>query len=102
RRHTRSKRDWSSDVCSSDLLGLAAREYVGKAVDHQAAARREAPEALAQSRDAVGVEDRVVAAGRCAVGLGPEVRAGAVDDRGGGDRKGGVQATRGGRGRGGW
>src|SRR5699024_11845652 len=22
RRHTRSKRDWSSDVCSSDLLGL--------------------------------------------------------------------------------
>src|SRR5699024_11834109 len=24
RRHTRSKRDWSSDVCSSDLLRLAA------------------------------------------------------------------------------
>src|SRR5699024_11757420 len=23
RRHTRSKRDWSSDVCSSDLDGLA-------------------------------------------------------------------------------
>src|SRR5699024_12141412 len=23
RRHTRSKRDWSSDVCSSDLQGLA-------------------------------------------------------------------------------
>src|SRR5207249_6066307 len=23
RRHTRSKRDWSSDVCSSDLLRLA-------------------------------------------------------------------------------
>src|SRR5207249_7061133 len=22
RRHTRSKRDWSSDVCSSDLIGL--------------------------------------------------------------------------------
>src|SRR5699024_11747509 len=22
RRHTRSKRDWSSDVCSSDLLGV--------------------------------------------------------------------------------
>src|SRR5699024_11970943 len=22
RRHTRSKRDWSSDVCSSDLVGL--------------------------------------------------------------------------------
>src|SRR5207249_6413932 len=25
RRHTRSKRDWSSDVCSSDLLGGRAR-----------------------------------------------------------------------------
>src|SRR5207249_7464807 len=24
-RHTRSKRDWSSDVCSSDLSGLGAR-----------------------------------------------------------------------------
>src|SRR5207249_5958926 len=23
RRHTRSKRDWSSDVCSSDLRGIA-------------------------------------------------------------------------------
>src|SRR5437868_9339756 len=27
RRHTRSKRDWSSDVCSSDL----ARKYLGEA-----------------------------------------------------------------------
>src|SRR5699024_11942704 len=25
RRHTRSKRDWSSDVCSSDLVLVAAR-----------------------------------------------------------------------------
>src|SRR5699024_11729131 len=25
RRHTRSKRDWSSDVCSSDLVGAANR-----------------------------------------------------------------------------
>src|SRR5699024_11938356 len=24
-RHTRSKRDWSSDVCSSDLTGTSAR-----------------------------------------------------------------------------
>src|SRR5690606_39299037 len=28
RRHTRFSRDWSSDVCSSDLLGL--RDYVNK------------------------------------------------------------------------
>src|SRR5699024_11291942 len=25
RRHTRSKRDWSSDVCSSDLIGSAEK-----------------------------------------------------------------------------
>src|SRR5207249_8011046 len=27
RRHTRSKRDWSSDVCSSDLFALAQARY---------------------------------------------------------------------------
>src|SRR5699024_12606967 len=27
RRHTRSKRDWSSDVCSSDLLNLRATRF---------------------------------------------------------------------------
>src|SRR5699024_11882820 len=26
RRHTRSKRDWSSDVCSSDLAGIQAKK----------------------------------------------------------------------------
>src|SRR5699024_11808490 len=31
RRHTRSKRDWSSDVCSSDLLGLT-NEKIAKAL----------------------------------------------------------------------
>src|SRR5207249_9649998 len=29
RRHTRSKRDWSSDVCSSDLLGTVVGLMVG-------------------------------------------------------------------------
>src|SRR5699024_110082 len=28
RRHTRSKRDWSSDVCSSDLLCYISRGFV--------------------------------------------------------------------------
>src|SRR5207249_6560903 len=34
RRHTRSKRDWSSDVCSSDLAGLdgEADQAVGDAL----------------------------------------------------------------------
>src|SRR5699024_11866736 len=31
RRHTRSKRDWSSDVCSSDLGLLVNREVSGTA-----------------------------------------------------------------------
>src|SRR5699024_11263221 len=29
RRHTRSKRDWSSDVCSSDLVGFGAQSIIG-------------------------------------------------------------------------
>src|SRR5699024_11770905 len=29
RRHTRSKRDWSSDVCSSDLVGVGVPEIDG-------------------------------------------------------------------------
>src|SRR5205809_2523159 len=30
RRHTRCSREWSSDVCSSDLLSDTAEEYGGK------------------------------------------------------------------------
>src|SRR5699024_11930992 len=30
RRHTRSKRDWSSDVCSSDLLKLSEGDTCGQ------------------------------------------------------------------------
>src|SRR5207249_8495417 len=33
RRHTRSKRDWSSDVCSSDLEGLAERYGIEQALE---------------------------------------------------------------------
>src|SRR2546421_5963490 len=32
RRHTRSDRDWSSDVCSSDLFSLVATQRVGRRV----------------------------------------------------------------------
>src|SRR5207249_7613284 len=39
RRHTRSKRDWSSDVCSSDLQHDAAHPRAdGRRVAHRAAA----------------------------------------------------------------
>src|SRR3712207_1434971 len=34
RRHTRYWRDWSSDVCSSDLVGVAAAPVVGREVLH--------------------------------------------------------------------
>src|SRR5699024_12150742 len=41
RRHTRSKRDWSSDVCSSDLAadeGTDRMKEIGKAVQEGASA----------------------------------------------------------------
>src|SRR5438067_6162284 len=54
RRHTRSKRDWSSDVCSSDLL----RTRVGAGLDQRcggAAAKvdQQIPEAAQQILDIV-------------------------------------------------
>src|SRR3982751_1028008 len=33
RRHTRSDRDWSSDVCSSDLLGVSERQRLEHRLD---------------------------------------------------------------------
>src|SRR5699024_11983757 len=43
RRHTRAKRDWSSDVCSSDLLdtALADRPALRTTVDGEAVVVRE-------------------------------------------------------------
>src|SRR2546422_8831319 len=42
RRHTRCSRDWSSDVCSSDLARLgAARERAGRAAAEVKEARRQ-------------------------------------------------------------
>src|SRR5699024_11328668 len=59
RRHTRSKRDWSSDVCSSDLFersGSALQSYLGaratiEALSHSfqnllADKKRQAPQIL--------------------------------------------------------
>src|SRR5699024_3099915 len=34
RRHTRSKRDWSSDVCSSDLDGDTPLDEIERAIGH--------------------------------------------------------------------
>src|SRR5699024_11466622 len=35
RRHTRSKRDWSSDVCSSDLMYYVTREVLPKMIEQE-------------------------------------------------------------------
>src|SRR5699024_11277857 len=40
RRHTRSKRDWSSDVCSSDLGAASHRSTVRRYLFHCAAPHR--------------------------------------------------------------
>src|SRR5206468_7375956 len=56
RRHTRSDRDWSSDVCSSDLIGGQA--VVGGVVD--AAERQGGAEVVALGRVVVDdVEDHL-------------------------------------------
>src|SRR5699024_12067507 len=73
RRHTRSKRDWSSDVCSSDLHLVAGQQpadqgFLAGAVDEQgvvgaAAARRQIDRVTAQQARSeerrVGKEGRI-------------------------------------------
>src|SRR2546422_159098 len=82
RRHTRCSRDWSSDVCSSDLLDVVG----GRAEEHQdevatVVAVLERPELCAR-RGARGGEGRSThwadynpctggARGRAVAGLGP-------------------------------
>src|SRR6266513_5293014 len=55
RRHTRSKRDWSSDVCSSNLIGAAGERFLDKNVArngaHYGEHRLVAYALLAQTRD---------------------------------------------------
>src|SRR5699024_11902831 len=46
RRHTRSKRDWSSDVCSSDLVLLTGTIYTSRDAGHKRMC-----EALAKGED---------------------------------------------------
>src|SRR5699024_9403397 len=56
RRHTRSKRDWSSDVCSSDLISVASEDATNSAdnSEHEAqsAATEEAVDAEESSDEA--------------------------------------------------
>src|SRR6266498_5882411 len=65
RRHTRCGRDWSSDVCSSDLLAGADIDQAGRSGVTNGAAMRIAPVGIATpSADLGGLVDRVVEASR--------------------------------------
>src|SRR5207249_6178050 len=67
RRHTRSKRDWSSDVCSSDLqsgaLPFQATERAGEIAREQAALEQRtrdlarAVDEIARAAQAAGIND---------------------------------------------
>src|SRR2546428_14187064 len=83
RRHTRSDRDWSSDVCSSDLAGAVRRPLVrpvrerlrGRGQGRRAAAVRRA-------RGRVGVALRAGGAARGGGGGAPGPRGGGRGPRG--------------------
>src|SRR5690606_39730667 len=63
RRHTRFSRDWSSDVCSSDLLlgELAVRVHVVDAdAEHLGAGRPHLVDRVAERADLLGAAGRVV------------------------------------------
>src|SRR5207245_4847788 len=68
RRHTRCYRDWSSDVCSSDLLplGLMPDEFVLGALDalseHEAERQREGDDQIEADDPDEGAHEPVVAA----------------------------------------
>src|SRR5207249_9288191 len=74
RRHTRSKRDWSSDVCSSDLVALdVARQLVafrdGALVEYAVNIPVGDVGALEEMRPFLALADRL---GRFSVQLDPE------------------------------
>src|SRR5437868_7647472 len=53
RRHTRSKRDWSSDVCSSDLSG-DSRGNMPATTDRSKSQRPRATRCTAATREKIG------------------------------------------------
>src|SRR5699024_8715036 len=59
RRHTRSKRDWSSDVCSSDLLLLVALQLNFRK-DDQKLMSKEMVEAFATLEKEKGIKQEVI------------------------------------------
>src|SRR5207249_7928926 len=68
RRHTRSKRDWSSDVCSSDLTPYLREDRRGRRGRHR---RTRGPYGAGcyPVLEALGIADRVSPATRAEVAL---------------------------------
>src|SRR2546421_7446131 len=88
RRHTRSDRDWSSDVCSSDLVSLGEmRRVFNLGIGMIAIVARDDVESVAAAAARTGVETWIVG----------EVQAGATGVRGSEEGRGGEEGrTRGG------
>src|SRR3546814_17916226 len=56
--------DWSSDVCSSDLLDLGRADAVARSLDHRVVAADEKEQAIGISADGVARPDRRAAVAR--------------------------------------
>src|SRR5204863_5732440 len=71
RRHTRSLRDWSSDVCSSDLIPLPSWSESPTATRHRKSLRESAPKSSAPSCFAPVPCERARQSDKSARGLPP-------------------------------
>src|SRR5699024_12023221 len=68
RRHTRSKRDWSSDVCSSDLSpALQSAVYLRQAIQPRPCPQRHQPELWKIRAAELRVQRWAALSGKCAV-----------------------------------
>src|SRR2546422_979764 len=91
RRHTRCSRDWSSDVCSSDLRTRAGAG-AGAVRPHRHC--RAPPARAARGRDAPQARDGAPRRPRRRVDQGEDERGDGVDRTGGGDRRDRRRAAR--------
>src|SRR5438067_2813970 len=88
RRHTRSKRDWSSDVCSSDLdwQGPVGRHAAHRAAGHRAERVTDEEEHRREQADGAGERDD---AERRPAGCAAELDERSEERRVGKERRGG-------------
>src|SRR5207249_5841990 len=65
RRHTRSKRDWSSDVCSSDLVSCPLRHRRVEAVATLFDSRKMKSGGIRDRLKEVGIIQIIIGSGNC-------------------------------------